>query len=108
MQKFSYFILPLVLFGGLLAQQNLCPYRNSETRASDLTLEENLHNGRIIKLSDGSSWEVAPQDLHISEIWVLPITIEVEKSDHPVYPYYLVNKTSGTRVLVRTVSDIPK
>jgi hypothetical protein len=105
MQKLLYFILPLFLFGGLLANEQPCPCQDKATSESALTLEENLHNGRMIKLSDGSLWEIAPQNLHISEVWILPIPIEVEKSDHHIYPYYLVNKTSQTRVLARPLSS---
>lgn len=74
---------------------------SDDNQDKDLTLSENLHNGKILKLSNGTVWEVAPQDTNITEIWIFPFPLEVQKSTNKTYPYYIVNKRSKTKVLVR-------
>lgn len=85
----------------LIAEQSL-------SNPHEILLSENSHNGKILTLSDGSSWEVAPQDLNISEVWVIPSPFAVEKSANATYPYYLVNKDTGSKVLVRPIAPIKK
>lgn len=85
----------------LLAEQ-------SQSKQHEITLSVNSHNGKILTLSDGSSWEVAPQDLNISEVWVVPSPFAVEKSANASFPYYLVNKDTGSKVLVRPIAPIKK
>ena len=77
---------------------------NDSSEDSELTLDENLHNGKVLKLSNGTLWEVAPQDVQITEIWIFPFPLKLEKSKDKAYPYYLVNKRSKTKVLVRPLS----
>lgn len=66
-------------------------------------LESNLQQGKILKLADGSLWEVAPQDLLISQSWILSISLSVEASDNPSYPYFLINEASGSKVHARPI-----
>ena len=80
----------------------------SQSNPHEIFLSENSHNGKILTLSDGSSWEVAPQDLNISEVWVIPSPFAVEKSANATFPYYLVNKDTGSKVLVRPIAPEKK
>jgi hypothetical protein len=81
---------------------------NDSSDDSDLTLDENRYNGKILKLSDGTLWLVAPQDVQTTQIWIFPFPLKIEKSDNHAYPYYLVNLRSGTKVLVRPVHKTEK
>ncbi|MEM8727221.1 MAG: hypothetical protein AAGE99_00690 [Chlamydiota bacterium] len=74
--------------------------RNEE----EITIEENLHGGRVLVLSDGSTWEVAPQDLKTSRTWILAVPLKIEASRHPAYPHRLVNINSDTSILVRKIA----
>lgn len=69
----------------------------------DLTVEENLHGGKVLVLSDGSKWEIAPQDLHLSSSWILPVPMKVEKSNNQTYPYRITDINSQSSVLARPV-----
>jgi|GEM_PF-6419238 len=70
-----------------------------------LLLEENLQGGRQLKLNDGTTWDVAPQDVKKVTDWVLPSPLTLRKSGRKDYPYYLVNNRSKVQVLVR-LSDV--
>ena len=86
----------------------------SETPAKkELTLAENYHGGRVLQLNDGSIWEVAPEDVNYTGLWITPFPIHVSESTNPRYPYKLTNLVSGTSVHVRRIytvnpPDIPK
>lgn len=51
----------------------------------------NVYGGKIIQLSDNTVWEIAPEDIKISETWLNSIPIKVTKTTNPNYPYLLIN-----------------
>lgn len=69
----------------------------------NLTIAENLHGGKVLILSDGSKWEIAPQNLNISSTWILPVPLKVEKSHNATYPYRITNTNSMSSVLARPI-----
>lgn len=69
----------------------------------ELTVEENLHGGKVLVLSDGSAWEVAPQDIKNSQLWILPSPLKIEKSDDPIYSYRITNMQTNSSILVRPI-----
>ncbi len=78
-----------------------------------LTINENLHGGRVLRLNDNSMWEVAPKDVNYTQLWVTPFEVRVTHTGNSDYPYTLTNETSNTSVRVRHVetmnpSDLPK
>lgn len=86
------------------------PKLNDENRVihekqqeENLSVEENLYGGKILVLSDGSSWEVAPQDRYLSQNWLTPVFLEIEKSAHPYYPYRIINTESKSTVLAKPI-----
>jgi len=78
-----------------------------------LVLAENYHGGRVLQLSDGTIWEVAPEDVNYTGLWIMPFRVALGQSDNPIYPQTLTDLTTGTTVRVRQIytvnpSDIPK
>ena len=69
-----------------------------------LFLEENLQDGKVLLLEDGTMWEVAYQDVEKAKMWSPPLSLELKKSGKKDYPYYIINKKSKARVLVRPFS----
>lgn len=67
----------------------------------ELTVQENLHGGKVLLLSDGTKWEVAPQNLDISSTWIFPVPMKVEKTGSGNYPYRIININSQSSVLAR-------
>lgn len=67
-------------------------------------LEETLQDGKVLLLDDGTMWEVAHQDIEKAKMWSPPLSLELKKSGKKDYPYYIINKKSKTRVLVRPFS----
>ncbi len=64
-------------------------------------LEENLKNGRYIRLSDRSLWEINPADTPVTQGWITPAEIKVTSSDDSTYPYNLTNTLTGSTVKAR-------
>ncbi len=62
------------------------------------TIQENLKNGRYIRLSDGTLWSIHPQDTPITQSWITPVEILVTQSGDPAYPYKLTNSLTGSSV----------
>jgi len=71
----------------------------------ELTIEENLYAGEVLKLSDGTIWQVAPDDQTISQIWLFSFPVKVEPSGDASYPYTIENENSKTKLLVRPLSE---
>ena len=62
-------------------------------------LQDNLKNGHLIRLSDGSMWEINPIDTPITQGWVTAVEIKVEStSGDATYPYKLTNSLTGSSV----------
>ena len=81
----------------VIAHQNM-------QQGQDLTVEENLHEGKILVLSDGSTWEIAPQSLKTSQSWIIPSALKVEKINHPAYSYRIISIQTGSYVLARPIA----
>ena len=63
----------------------------SEQELHALTVSLNVYDGKIIQLSDNSVWEIAPDDLVISQTWLSSIPIKITDTSNPDYPYLLTN-----------------
>ena len=67
-------------------------------------LEENLHSGRYIRLKDGSTWEIHPDDTLITQSWITPVDISYTPSNDPTYPYTLTNTLTQSSVRAKKVA----
>ncbi|MCB1117649.1 MAG: hypothetical protein KDK50_03595 [Chlamydiia bacterium] len=74
--------------------------------AEPLAITENLHGGRVLRLSDNSIWEVAPEDINYTQLWVTPFRVKIDYTGNVDYPYTLTNETSQTSVRVRHVDTM--
>lgn len=74
-----------------------------ERQAPEIMLSINIEGGRKLQLSDGTMWEVDPNDVVQSSVWITPFPIRIVPSDSTDYPFLLVNKTSGVSVKARKV-----
>lgn len=64
-------------------------------------IEANLFNGRQIRLSDKTSWNIHPSDTPISQGWITPVDIIVSSSNDTEYPYILTNSLTGSSILAQ-------
>ncbi|HSX38670.1 MAG TPA: hypothetical protein VLE95_07565 [Chlamydiales bacterium] len=78
------------------------------TKGGVLTLSENLMSSQYLRLSDGTLWNVRPEDVPIAQGWITPVEIQIGQSSHPFYPFKLTNKVSGSSVLTRKANALPK
>lgn len=81
---------------------------NKNVKGVNPTLSENLMNSQYLRLSDGTLWNVRPEDVPIAQSWITPVEIEVGKSNSPFYPNKLTNKVSGTSIMVRKADKLPQ
>lgn len=81
--------------------------RTTSPEKEPLSLSINIDNGQKLQLSDGSIWEVQPQDVDISAVWITPFPLQIEKSTNPTYPFLLKNTRTQMSVRVRKSSSSP-
>ena len=70
--------------------KNTMPVQKSPQQAA-LSLNINIDGGRQLILSDGTIWEVAPEDQSISNLWLTPIPLNLLPGGSPEYPNVLMN-----------------
>ena len=84
------------------------PSATKSVKGINPTLSENLLNSQYLRLSDGTLWNVRPEDVPIAQAWITPVDVVVSQSSNPFYPYKLTNKVTGTSILVRKADKLPK
>jgi hypothetical protein len=62
------------------------------------SLVENLNNGSYLRLTDGSIWNIRPQDTLISQGWITEVEVVITPSSDLQYPYKLTNSLSKSSV----------
>ncbi len=72
-----------------------------EKPQTPLSLSINIDNGKKLLLSDNSVWEIAPDDLKTSAIWITPFPVKITPSNNPNYPFIITNTNSGMSVKAR-------
>lgn len=70
-----------------------------------LSLSINVEGGKVLILSDGSKWEVAPSDQVVSSLWLTPFPLKLVPSQSKEYPQEILNLQTQEKVLVRQVSS---
>lgn len=64
-------------------------------------VQEVLKNGRFVRLSDSSLWEIDPSDTPITQSWITAVEIKVSSNGSGDYPYTLTNTLTGSSVKAR-------
>lgn len=86
-------------------QQNATTYSSTDTQPDSIEryLSENIQGGRVLRLSDNTMWEVNPDDVTISRIWLFPFPVKIEPDEvtNPAYPYKFTNLRTGTVIHVK-------
>jgi hypothetical protein len=68
------------------------------------TVMEMLNNGKYIRLTDNTLWEIHEKDTPITQSWISPVEIYAAPSGDKNYPYTLTNSLTGSKVRARKVS----
>lgn len=76
------------------------------TLLAHLFLTFNYQNGAILELSDGSKWSISPDDIDITSMWLVPMEIQIEKSNDEKFPYLLNNLQTKQKVKAQK-SSVP-
>lgn len=66
-----------------------------------LSLSENFDNGKSIRLNDGSVYEVNPDDIQYSALWITPFPIQITTSGNADYPLKITNTLTGTSIAAK-------
>lgn len=73
--------------------------------SSNLSLSMNIKGGQQLRLSDGSLWAIAPSSVGQAAVWIFPIPIQIQNSNDPDYPYYLVNSQTQEKVKAKKIPN---
>ncbi len=88
--------------------QNFVPKPQVEAPPSGkvptLYLSENIEGGKKLRLTDGSVYEVSPDDLNLTGFWITPFPIKILPSRDPQYPYLIINMNTGTAVKAKQLT----
>ena len=57
-------------------------------------VKDKIDDGAMIRLDDGSLWEISSVDKINTELWLTTEDITITESKNPSYPYTLVNTSS--------------
>lgn len=66
-------------------------------------LSENLNGGSQIRMSDGSLYEIAPQDRQRSSLWLTPVAMTFDQSGDPNYPVKITNTIMNLSVKAKQI-----
>ena len=70
-------------------------------------IEDNLNNGKHLRLSDRSLWEINLEDTLLTQSWITPVEILIMHGNDSDYPYRLTNSLTGSSVGARRIQQIP-
>lgn len=76
-----------------------------EVAQPELSLSINIDHGQKLQLSDNSLWEIAPNDVQTSAVWITPFPVKITPSGDLDYPCLIVNLNSGASVKARPASS---
>ena len=58
----------------------------------------NMSGGKKLLLNDNSLWDIDPEDLEISRLWLSPFPMEITLGGSDLYPYLIINISSQKKV----------
>lgn len=76
----------------------------SKPEEKELSLAMNIGQGKVLQLSDGSFYQIAPYDQIYTIWWITPISIKISTSDIMDYPFLLTNLNNKTSVHAKEVT----
>jgi hypothetical protein len=80
----------------------LKPKQNSTNSAEySLYLSINVDNGKQLRLSDNSLWDVAPADQQTAAFWITPFPLKLSASNDPNYPMLMTNLNTNVQIRVK-------
>lgn len=83
---------------------NFEPKQSLVKQNEQLYLSFNINEGEKLELSDGSTYEIAPEDRLYTIYWITPFPVKLGRSNNPKYPVKITNMNTGTSVKGRQVS----
>lgn len=83
------------------AKKPIAQGMSSKKTAKSPSLQDNLNNGHLIRLTDGSLWEIRPSDTPITAGWITQVEIKVSSTGDSTYPFSLTNTLTGSSVWAR-------
>jgi hypothetical protein len=80
------------------------PKEESPIHKQPLMLSLNINDGAKLELTDGSVYEIDPDDHIYSSLWLTPFKVALGESGNAEYPVRITNLQTGTSVNGRPVS----
>jgi len=82
-------------------------FEEREDRGQDrkpIYLSLNVENGAQLEFSDGSSYEIDPEDQIYTAYWIAPFPVRFGRSYNRKYPVKITNMNTGTSVNAKRIS----
>lgn len=73
-------------------------YAKNMLEGSILHVTVNMSGGKKLLLNDDSLWDIDPEDLEISRLWLSPFPMEITLGGSDLYPYLIINISSQKKV----------
>jgi hypothetical protein len=73
----------------------------------EMTLQQPLQNGAQMQFTDGSIYEIAPEDRARAIFWPVPLIVTLETSGDPLYPSKITNTLTNVSVRAKLVKSAP-
>ncbi len=70
----------------------------------ELSLAMNIGQGKVLQLSDGSFFQIAPHDQIYTTWWITPVSLKITTSGSTDYPFLLTNLNNKTSVQAKEVT----
>ena len=67
-------------------------------------LSENIQSGTELRLSDGSLYEVMPEDRQKASFWLTPFQVKIEQTADLNYPYKIINTVTLVGVRAKQIT----
>lgn len=74
-----------------------------EPASRQVDLSVNVNNGKRLRMSDGSLYEIAPGDVVYTALWITPFPLKITETDDPYYPYKITNTNTGRSVMAKEI-----
>ena len=87
--------------------QNFTLKAKPKAPETELSLSINIDKGQKLQLSDNSLWEISPDDVSTSSVWLTPVPIKITPSGDLNYPCLIIDQNSGISVKARRISPPP-
>lgn len=73
-------------------------------KPKQIYLSENIQSGARLRFSDGSLYEIIPEDRSKASFWLTPFQVKIDQGKDPNYPYIITNTVTMISVRAKQIN----